>query len=69
MAQWLRGPLKRHAREMLLSGRSIGRGLFRKEGLEDLFSEHESGHENRSYHLWALLMLEYWYQAYIDTSV
>jgi asparagine synthase (glutamine-hydrolysing) len=69
MAQWFRGPLMKHARAMLLSDRFIDRGLFRREGLEALFSEHESGRIDRSYHLWALLMLEYWYQVYIDTSV
>jgi len=50
-----------------LSERSLGRGLFRPKALEQLLSENEGGHTDRSYHLWALIMLEQWYRAYIDS--
>lgn len=68
MSQWFLGPLKSYARDLLLSDRFMGRGLFRKEGMERLFHENESRQADRSYHIWALLMLEHWFQVCIDKS-
>jgi asparagine synthase (glutamine-hydrolysing) len=67
MSRWLRGPLKDYARGVLLSQGCLGRGFFRKEGVEQILLENESGRHDRSYHIWALLMLEHWCQAYIDS--
>lgn len=66
MSNWFRGPLKKHVRDMLLSNRAMSRGLFRREAIERILVENETGRSNHSYHLWALLMLEHWYHVYID---
>lgn len=66
MGRWFRGPLKSYVRDILLSDQALRRGLFKKEGLERIIHENEFGKRNYSYHLWALLMLEHWYRAYID---
>jgi len=66
ISQWFRGPLKNYLRETLLSPRALSRGYFRPKVLERFIHQHESGVQDRSYGLWALLMLELWHQEYID---
>ncbi len=66
MSRWMKGPLKTYARDMLLSDRFTHRNLFRKEAIERILKENDTGRSDRSYHLWALLMLEHWFQAYMD---
>jgi asparagine synthase (glutamine-hydrolysing) len=66
MAKWFRGDLKAYLESMLLSPKAIGRGLFEKGEVQRLLAEHTSGKRDQSYRLWALLMLEQWYQVYMD---
>jgi asparagine synthase (glutamine-hydrolysing) len=64
---WLRGELKEIVRETLLGRTAIERGLFRREAIEDMLTRHWSG-ENFAPQLWALLMLELWFQMWIDPA-
>jgi asparagine synthase (glutamine-hydrolysing) len=68
LSHWFRGDLKRYLTGMLLSEKALARGLFQKPVIERLLEEHNTGLANHSYRLWALLMLEHWYQIYVDTS-
>src|SRR5438094_82929 len=63
---WFRGAMQPSLRETLLSDKALGRGLFRPESLRRIIDEHverRSAHEHR---LWSLLMLELWFQRFID---
>jgi len=64
--QWIRAELKEMAYDTLLSSRATARGLFKPQYVQMLLDEH--CHQVRQHHtrIWALLMLELWYQMWID---
>jgi len=64
--EWLRSELKELAYDTLLSHNSTKRGLFRREYVERLLSEHSSLVRDHHHQLWVLLMLELWFQMWID---
>jgi asparagine synthase (glutamine-hydrolysing) len=66
IGHWFRGRMQPFLREVLLSERSARRGLFRAEEVRRLVSEHTSGGRDHSHRLWTLLMLELWFQRFID---
>jgi asparagine synthase (glutamine-hydrolysing) len=66
LAEWLRDELKDFARDLLLSPRFAARGLFRPEAVKRILEEHVAGRWNWQYPLWSLLMLELWFQMFID---
>ncbi len=63
---WFRGPLAEFAREVLLDGRTLRRGLFRPAVVRQLVEAHLSGRFDHSYRLWALLVLELWQRRWMD---
>jgi asparagine synthase (glutamine-hydrolysing) len=63
---WFRGPLGELARDCLLDERARARGLFRADEVRRLLDEHRDGQARHHYRLWALLMLELWFRAWID---
>ena len=65
LSPWFRGQLKGYWKDHVLSSQALSRGYFKKEGLERLLSEHETGKRDHSYRLWALLMLELWHEQYL----
>lgn len=66
VGKWFRYELKDYIRDLLLSPKSLNRGYFRKEALEDIIKEHISGQRDHGYRLWNLQMLELWHRIYID---
>ena len=64
--QWLRHDLKELARDTLLSQNSTERGLFRREYVRGLLDEHSGLVRDHHSRLWVLLMLELWFQMWID---
>jgi asparagine synthase (glutamine-hydrolysing) len=67
--EWLRAELKPLAYETLLSRAARERGLLRPDYVRRLLDEHCSGQRNHHTRLWALLMLELWFQMWIDGPV
>jgi asparagine synthase (glutamine-hydrolysing) len=59
LADWLRGPLRDWA-EDLLDPADLGGGLLDKEAVRKLWSEHVSGRRNWAYALWTILMFKAW---------
>lgn len=66
MSEWFRGKLRPYLESMVLSEKALKRGLFQKSGIERMIAETASSRKDHSYALWALLMLEHWFQVYID---
>jgi len=67
--EWLRAELKPLAYDTLLSKRARERGLMRPDYVRRLLDEHCSGRRDHHTRLWALLMLELWFEMWIDGSV
>jgi asparagine synthase (glutamine-hydrolysing) len=67
LAAWLRGPLREVARDLLFSRRAAERGYVRPDEVRRIWETHQRGGRNRAAHLWALMVLELWHRAYMDT--
>ena len=63
---WFRGELYPYVREHLLDGRFAKRNIFQPKFVEQLVTRHARGRVSYAYQLWALLMLELWYEQYFD---
>jgi asparagine synthase (glutamine-hydrolysing) len=66
IGHWFRGRLQGFLQETLLSEKSLGRDLFNPAAVRQLVAEHTSGQRNHAHQLWTLLMLELWFQRFID---
>ena len=65
--QWLRNDLKEFAYDTLLSSSALHRGLFNLDYVKTMLDWHSEG-QNWSTRIWALLMLELWFQMWIDPA-
>ena len=65
VGRWLRGPFAHLVDDLVLSPRSLSRGLFRPEALRQLANEHRAG-ANHGQRLWLLANLELWQRIFID---
>jgi asparagine synthase (glutamine-hydrolysing) len=63
---WFRHELRDLAHDTLLNARARTRGLFRPAAVARLLEEHERGRAAWQYQLWNLLVLELWFQTFID---
>ena len=66
IGHWFRGVMQPFLRETLLSERALARGLFRPEKVRELIDQHVNFKVNYDHQLWSLLMLELWFQRFID---
>lgn len=66
IGHWFRGKLQPFLRETILSESALKRGLFKPETVKQLVELHARGERDFSHQLWTLLMLELWYQRFID---
>ena len=66
IGKWLRGEMKDFVRDILLSQKSLQRGIIRPDVLERYVNEHTGAHRDHAFQLWAFLMLELWFQRFID---
>jgi asparagine synthase (glutamine-hydrolysing) len=60
VAEWLRGPLKGLATDLLSPSRLKGQSIFNVAEVERLVREHMSGSRNHHKKLWTLLVFELW---------
>ena len=63
---WFRRSMQPFLRETLLSEKSLGRGFFKPERIRAIVDEHIDNRMDHSHRLWSLMMLELWFQRFID---
>jgi asparagine synthase (glutamine-hydrolysing) len=66
IGHWFRGSLQPFLRETILSDKALKRQLFKPEVVKRMVELHTRGERDHSHQLWTLLMLELWYQRFID---
>lgn len=66
VGKWFRGEMKDFVRGVLLSEKSLKRGLIKPEMMEKYVNEHTNGERDHAFQIWTLLMLELWFQRFID---
>jgi asparagine synthase (glutamine-hydrolysing) len=59
--EWLRGPLKEWAHDLLTSNKIREDGYFNNQLIESLWSQHLSGSNDWGPQLWDVLMFQSWY--------
>jgi asparagine synthase (glutamine-hydrolysing) len=64
--RWARERFAPIIRHTILGPRAVARGIFAREPLERLVSEHEAGITNHADRLWLLLNLEIWQRIFLD---
>jgi len=64
LSEWLASGLKSRVEESLGAGGLEKRGLFRAGALPRLIEEHRAGRRNHAGRLWALTVLEVWFERY-----
>ncbi|PYS51307.1 MAG: asparagine synthase (glutamine-hydrolyzing) [Acidobacteria bacterium] len=63
---WFRGRMKKFLGETILSEKALKRGLFKPLEIRRMFELHTSGERDYAHQLWTLLMLELWFERFID---
>jgi asparagine synthase (glutamine-hydrolysing) len=66
IGHWFRGTMQPFLRETLLSEKALGRNLFQRDKVRQIVDQHVEGRIDHSHRLWSLLMLELWFQRFID---
>lgn len=66
IGNWFRGEMKSFVREILLSEKSLQRGIIKPEMIEKYVTEHLDAKHDHAHRIWTLLMLELWFQRFID---
>jgi asparagine synthase (glutamine-hydrolysing) len=67
IGHWFRGKMQPFLREVILSDKALGRGLFKPEAVKQLVDLHARAERDYSHQLWTLLMLELWFNRFIDS--
>ncbi len=66
IGKWFRNEMRGFLNEALLSERSLQRGILEPTVIRRYVTEHTNGERDHSFQLWAFLMLELWFQRFID---
>jgi len=66
VGHWFRGRMKGFLAETLLSEKALNRGLFKRESVTRMYELHTKGERDYAHQLWTLLMLELWFEKFID---
>lgn len=69
LADWLRGPLRDWAEDLMNEARLSGDGIFHVGPIRTLWSEFLGGDDRQYYLIWNILMFQAWYRCWSDESV
>jgi asparagine synthase (glutamine-hydrolysing) len=67
IGEWLRGPLREWAEELLDERRLKDNGFVDPQAVRIVWRQHLAGRANGQYLLWPVLMLMSWIEAYADS--
>jgi asparagine synthase (glutamine-hydrolysing) len=68
VGKWFRNEMQGFLCEVLLSESATRRGVFKPEAVRHMVEQHTEGRQDFAHQLWSLLMLELWYQRFIDRA-
>lgn len=68
-SEWMRGPLRSLARQILLSDVAVQRGVLRPSVVRRLLDDHACGRADHGQRLWTLLQLELWFLMFTDRQL
>lgn len=68
LGEWLRGPLRSWAEELIGSDRLRREGYFYPEPIRSMWQEHLSGKRNWHHQLWCVLMFQAWLEVQTVTA-
>ncbi len=68
IGKWFRGEMKDFMRSILLSEKSLKRGIIKPEMIKRYVDEHTNAERDHAFQLWTLLMMELWFQRFIDQT-
>lgn len=66
IGDWLRGPLREWAEELLNRKNIEGQGYLNAELIQKKWQEHLSGKHNWQYHLWNILIFQSWHEKWMS---
>lgn len=66
--KWLKNELKEYAYSIIFSKKFGERSLFNIKFVEKIWNAFQEGHHDYAHHIWQLLILEVWFQKYIDVD-
>jgi asparagine synthase (glutamine-hydrolysing) len=68
IGRWMRNEMRSFVSDVLLSEKATSRGVIRPEALRTYVTEHVESRRDHAFRLWTLLMLELWFQRFIDKN-
>jgi asparagine synthase (glutamine-hydrolysing) len=66
MKNWLKGPLKERMLDLLSVYNIKNQGIFNKERISSMITEHLSNQKNNSHQLWSLMLFQLWMKRFIS---
>ena len=66
IGHWFRTNMQTFLRETLLSEKALARGLFNRDKVRQMIDQHVERKVDHDQRLWSLLMLELWFERFID---
>lgn len=63
---WFRGPYQNIVEEFVLSPRARERGIFRREFIDRIIGQHQSGEIKHGERIWSMVNFEIWHRIFID---
>lgn len=67
MGDWLRGPLKDWASDLLSPQKISSQGILDPKKISNILNAHISGDQNYEYLIWPVLMFQSWYDDYLSS--
>jgi len=68
IASWINGGLRHEVNRLLAPARLRDQGLLDETYVADLLAAHRSGHANNAKPLWALIVLQYWIENWVEKN-
>jgi asparagine synthase (glutamine-hydrolysing) len=66
IGKWFRGEMRSFLSDVLLSEAALNRGIIRPEAIRRYVTEHINGERDHQFQIWTLLMMELWFQRFVD---